>query len=236
MFPAYPRRDGRFWLFDDGTKLPVVSGGEGPDDDDNKPDPKAGTAGDDKTFTQADVDRIVQERLARAPKAPADYDDLKAKAGKFDELEAANATELEKAQKRAEAAEKAAADAVDRARQSDLRSAVIAEATKAGAVDPVAVFSLLKKDAVTVGDDGQVTNADPAVKELLELKPYLVGTASSTTTTTKTGSADGGARGSGGGPGTGKPYTQEDLQSMTPEAVTEAFRKGELNHLLTQSN
>ena len=47
-------------------------------------DGAGGGDGDQKqeqTFTQADVDRIVKERVARAKAPYADYDDLKAKAG-----------------------------------------------------------------------------------------------------------------------------------------------------------
>lgn len=73
------------------------------DPDDNKPD--------DKNFTQADVDRIVADRLAREKGKHSDYDELKAKAGKLDELEAANKSDLDKANARADAAEKKAADA-----------------------------------------------------------------------------------------------------------------------------
>lgn len=47
----------------------------------------------EKTFTQADVNRIVTNRLAEF----ADYDELKAKAAKFDEAEEANKSELQKA-------------------------------------------------------------------------------------------------------------------------------------------
>lgn len=47
----------------------------------------------EKTFTQADVDRIVTNRLAKY----SDYDTLKAKAEKFDEAEEANKSELQKA-------------------------------------------------------------------------------------------------------------------------------------------
>lgn len=54
---------------------------------------------DERMFTQSDVDKIVQERLARAK--PADYDELKAKAQRLDEIEEANATEQEKALKQA---------------------------------------------------------------------------------------------------------------------------------------
>ena len=47
----------------------------------------------EKTFTQADVDRIVTNRLAKY----SDYDTLKAKAEKYDEAEEANKSELQKA-------------------------------------------------------------------------------------------------------------------------------------------
>jgi hypothetical protein len=52
---------------------------------------------DDKKFTQADVDRMIESRLAREKgKKPDDYDELKAKAAKLDEQEAQNKTELER--------------------------------------------------------------------------------------------------------------------------------------------
>ena len=51
----------------------------------------------EKTFTQADVDRIVTKRLSDF----ADYDELKAKAEKFDAAEEANKSELEKALEKA---------------------------------------------------------------------------------------------------------------------------------------
>ena len=69
----------------------------------------SGSGNGPRTFTQADVDRIVQERLARAKSTPpADYDDLKAKAAKYDELAEANKSDLERAN---DAASRAKADA-----------------------------------------------------------------------------------------------------------------------------
>lgn len=55
------------------------------------------TQNTEKTFTQAQVDAIVQDRLKRDREKYSDYDALKEKAAKFDEIEAANKTELEKA-------------------------------------------------------------------------------------------------------------------------------------------
>lgn len=59
------------------------------------------TQGAEKTFTQADVDRIVAERLQRDRAKYADYDDIKSKAEKFDAMEEASKTELQKATDRA---------------------------------------------------------------------------------------------------------------------------------------
>lgn len=57
-----------------------------------------GNAAEAKTFTQEEVNAIVEKRLARAKSTPpADYEELKAKAAKLDELEEANKTELERA-------------------------------------------------------------------------------------------------------------------------------------------
>lgn len=50
----------------------------------------------EKTFTQADVDRIVAGRVAKY----SDYAELKDKAAKYDEVVEANKSELEKAQER----------------------------------------------------------------------------------------------------------------------------------------
>lgn len=51
----------------------------------------------EKTFTQAEMDAIISERLSRERQKYADYDSLKEKAGKFDAAEEANKTELQKA-------------------------------------------------------------------------------------------------------------------------------------------
>lgn len=57
--------------------------------------------GSESTFTQVDVDRIVADRLSRdrekTAKKYGDYDELKTKAGRLAELEAATQTELERA-------------------------------------------------------------------------------------------------------------------------------------------
>lgn len=55
----------------------------------------------EKTFTQTQLNAIVEDRLKREREKYSDYDSIKEKATKFDELDAANKTELEKAKEKA---------------------------------------------------------------------------------------------------------------------------------------
>ncbi len=55
-----------------------------------------GEDGQPKSFTQEQVDQIVEKRLAKERGKYRDYDELKAKAAKFDELEAAGKSELDR--------------------------------------------------------------------------------------------------------------------------------------------
>lgn len=65
----------------------------------NTPSGETPAADEFKPITSQDeLNRIIGERVKRAK--PADYDDLKTKAAKLDEIEAANQTEAEKQAKR----------------------------------------------------------------------------------------------------------------------------------------
>lgn len=59
-----------------------------------------------KTFTQDEVNAIVAERLKRESGKYSDYEQLKAKASKFDEIEEASKTELQKARDKADKLQK----------------------------------------------------------------------------------------------------------------------------------
>ena len=61
---------------------------------------------EEKRFTQAELDKVVADRLARERQKYEGFSELKEKAAKFDELEAASKTELQKATERAEKLEK----------------------------------------------------------------------------------------------------------------------------------
>ena len=53
--------------------------------------------GQERTFTQDELNKVVADRLARERAKYADYDELKGKAAKFDEAEEASKTELQRA-------------------------------------------------------------------------------------------------------------------------------------------
>lgn len=56
---------------------------------------------EERTFTQSEMNAIIQDRLARERVKYADYDTLKEKADKYDAAKEANKTELQKANERA---------------------------------------------------------------------------------------------------------------------------------------
>lgn len=68
----------------------------------------AGTDAFTPPSSQEELNRIIEKRLERERSKYADYDDLRKRAAKLDEIEAEQMSEVEKAQKRAEEAEAAA--------------------------------------------------------------------------------------------------------------------------------
>ena len=132
--------------------------------------------GVEKQFTQTDVDRIVRDRLAREQQKFADYEDIKAKAARLDEIEEANKSELEKARSAAEKAEAERDAAKAEAAQVRLKSAVIARASGMNFIDPEDAFALLPKDGLSLSADGSVEGLEDGLKALAEAKPHLLKT------------------------------------------------------------
>lgn len=60
----------------------------------------------ERTFTQSELDDILKARLSKERAKYSDYETLQAKASKFDEMEEASKTELQKATERADALQK----------------------------------------------------------------------------------------------------------------------------------
>lgn len=81
----------------------------------------------EKTFTQAQLDAIVNDRLARERQKYADYETLKDKAGKFDAAEEASKSELQKATDKAAELQKQLDALKGENRLRELREKVAAE-------------------------------------------------------------------------------------------------------------
>ena len=129
----------------------------------------------EKTFTQAEMDAIIGERLSRERAKYADYDEVKAKAAKYDEVEEANKTELQKAVEERDAlkaridkleADRAHADAVAKAAaEHGVDAALLARMS--GDVEENAMY--LKQSMANAPKFGQVPDGGevtpPASKE-----------------------------------------------------------------------
>lgn len=139
-----------------------------------------------RTFTQAELDAIVERRLAKERAKFADFDTFKAARVRLAEIEDAERTEVERAQNAAREADERAQQAESRFRSASIASAVAVEAAKAGA-DPDVILALIDTAAVELDDDGHVDGVADQVAALLEAKPYL--------RRPTAGSFDGGARG-----------------------------------------
>lgn len=163
------------------------------------PNPNAGGAqsppagGGGQTFTQADIDRIVGERLAREREKYKDYEDLKKKAAEFDKIQEAQKSDLQKAQEAAKKAEEEKQKALAAANERLIKAEVKVVSTQLGIVDPDAAYALMDRSGVKVDDAGNVTGVKEALEALLKVKTYLKGG-------TATGSV-----GSPSNPGAGNP-------------------------------
>lgn len=125
----------------------------------------------DNTFTpptsQEEFDKMVGARLARERQRFADYDELQQKAKKFDELQEASQSELEKLQNAITERDGKLAELPREVRKQALRFASIA--SQRGFLDPEDALVFL--DDVDLGDKDAV---EAALDELAERKPHLV--------------------------------------------------------------
>jgi len=163
--------------------------------------PPGGSAGDEtgKTFTQAELDRILGERLAREREKYQDYDQLKAASEELKKLKEAQMSEIEKAKTAAaevEAKLKAKEAEVEALRVEQLRARLVTEAGL-----PVALASRVRG-----------TTEDEIKADIEELKKLVK-------------PAGSGPLGSGTSPaGTGEP-TPEQIEKMSMSEYMEWRKK-----------
>jgi hypothetical protein len=131
-------------------------------------------------FSQADIDRVVKERLDREKAKYADYEALKGKATKLDELEAANKTEAEKLAVRLATIEQALglkdkeierlASELTGTKRANLAGSV---ANRLGAYDPQDANIIAAISAIDPAGANAETEIETALKDLQTKKPYL---------------------------------------------------------------
>jgi len=126
-----------------------------------------GTQPEIKMLPQAEVDRIIAERLARQKAQYADYDDLKAAAAKWAKVEEAQKTEAQKTQERMVQLERERDEALVKANDRLVRAAFVAEAAKVGALHPEDLFALADKAGVSVNEQGDVVGVTEAVQAVV---------------------------------------------------------------------
>lgn len=121
-------------------------------------------------FTQHQVDQIVSERLARA-NVPTDYEDLKTEAARLADAAERHALELQAAAEQVQSLEARAKDAT-------LDAAIYKEAARLKIADPETALTLLDRDGIEVDGEGHPQGVTEAVETLAREKPWLRGIAS----------------------------------------------------------
>lgn len=175
--------------------------------------PAGGQQAEVKMLPQAEVDRIIAERLARQKAQYADYDELKANAAKWAAAEEAQKSEAQKAQERVAQLERERDEALAKAQDRLIRAAFVAEAAKVGATHPGDVFALADMAGVQVNEAGDVSGVAEAVAAVVQ-----AGRIPLTTNRPQSPKLDGGA---GGGN-----RTAEAQMPLTDDEIKMAQRLG----------
>jgi FKBP-type peptidyl-prolyl cis-trans isomerase (trigger factor) len=128
-----------------------------------------------RLFSQEDVNRIQAQTRREVRGQFSDYQQLKNRAAKADELEQANLTEAERLAQRANDAEKAVVDANVKLADALISSEVKVKAVQLGIIDPDAAYLLMDKANVQYDAEKGVSGIDEALTQLLDNKPYLKG-------------------------------------------------------------
>lgn len=128
-----------------------------------------GTGQADEQLEQPGLNALRAERDARKTAER----ELAAMRSRLKEFEDRDKTELQKANERAEAAEKAAAETQTRYQAMVTRSAIEQAAQQAGAIDPEAVYLIAQSQGINYDDDGQPVGIDDTIKALTTQRPHL---------------------------------------------------------------
>lgn len=81
----------------------------------------------ERTFTQAELESVLADRMKRIREKYADYDQLKEKAGRLDQIEEASKTELQKAREKAAGLQKELDELRTAASRREMRDRIASE-------------------------------------------------------------------------------------------------------------
>lgn len=131
-------------------------------------------------MTQAELDAMIADRLARDRKKYADYDDVKTKLTALeqaeDERKKAAMTEVDRIKAEKDEAERKAADVAEAANKRIIRTEFRLAAKDAGirsdAIDDA--YLIADRTGITVDDNGNVAGIPEVVAALIASKPFLI--------------------------------------------------------------
>lgn len=126
-----------------------------------------------RTFSQDEVNQMMAKTRRETRSQFGDYNQLKERAQKADELEQAQMSEAQKMEQRAIDAEKRASEAQQQIASAMISAEVKVRASQMGIIDPDAAFLLLDQSNVNYSIESGVSGVDEALTLLLESKPYL---------------------------------------------------------------
>jgi len=128
----------------------------------------------ERTFTQTELDAILEARLKRA--VPADYEELKALKTAADTAKETEKTEIQRIKDELEKERNGRKTDAASVNDAYKKLAIVTAATAAKAVDPDVIVALLASDdTILVDKNHGVSGAKEAVAALLAAKPYLAG-------------------------------------------------------------
>ena len=154
--------------------------GEGSGDGDSDADDDD-SGNEEKKFSQSELDKIVEKRLAKEKRKFEKYKDVdvdeynKWKKEKADQEEAAK-TELDKANEKAEEAEKKSKQAIETANKRLILAEFKVLAKDANIKYINDAYQLADLSEVEVKDDGSIEGLKEVIEDLVKEKPFLVDT------------------------------------------------------------
>lgn len=122
--------------------------------------------------SQADLDRIIEDRLSRERRKYSDYDDMKSKLSEYETWKQSQLTEQEKAVQAAR--DEGAAEATTTLGRKLVAAEVKVQATALGFHDPSDAIAYFGEDLPMKDGDADSDAIKKKLGELATVKPYLV--------------------------------------------------------------